>query len=339
MGQRMQDALPDKVTGGWPDAKSTLWSVPTMLTSADVRSRPVDHVKPATLVQIIRLLGPLMIAHLTVADEVPPDSELTGILFMPDDRRLVLHDGTVLDVRAGDLVALPVGGLLRGVGARPLVCTVLLASWRFLGTVLPSRSTAMVMPRSVSIEAVHRHVERLAALPGGPMDKAPALAAARSVRELLAAAAVPGAMTPPRGAQREAALLDRIVDHVATMLAGEVNVGSLCEALGCSRSALYRAAAPMGGLIELVTHQRLVAVYHALRCAADRRPIAELARAHGFADASQFSRRFRRAFGLSAGRVRAAAGAGAADGVLCHPDTARLFALAGSGGVAADGVA
>ncbi len=339
MGQSMQDALPDEVIGRWPDAGSVMWPSPVISPATGMGGPSVDRTEPAALTVPVRSLGPLTIARLTVAGDVPPDHELTGILFIPDDRRLGLHDGTVLEVRAGDLVALPAAGLLRGAGGRPLVCTTLLASWRFLGAVLPSRSTAMVMPGSVSTEAIRRHVERLAALPAGPIDKAQALAAARSVRELLAAAAVPGAAMLPRGAQREAALLDRIVDHVATMLAGEVNVGSLCEALGCSRSALYRAAAPMGGLIELVTHQRLVAVYHALRCAADRRPIAEIARAHGFADASQFSRRFRRAFGLSAGRVRAAAGAGAADGVLCHPDTARLFALAGSGGVAADGVA
>jgi AraC-like DNA-binding protein len=285
----------------------------------------------------IRSFGPLTITRLTIAGDLPPDNELIGILFFPDDRRLALHDGTVLDVRAGDLVALPVGGLLRGAGAQPLVCTALLASWRFLGTVLPSRSTVIVMPGSVSIEAIRRHVERLTTLPAGPIDKAQAMAAARSVRELLAAAAVPGAAMPPRGSRREAALLDRIIDYVTTMLAGEVNVGSLCEALGCSRSALYRAAAPMGGLIELVTHQRLVAIYHALGCDNDRRPIAEIARAHGFADASQFSRRFRRAFGVSAGWVRASTGM--ADGVLCHPDTALLFALTDSGGAGAVGTA
>jgi AraC-like DNA-binding protein len=335
MGQSVQAASPNEAIGRWADVVPAVDISSAIPISTRGPGRLMDDAEPVALTVPIRPLGPLTIARLTIAGDLPPDSELTGVLFLPDDRRLTLHDGTVLDVRAGDLVALPVGGLLRGAGPQPLVCTALLASWRFLGTVLPSRSTAMVMPGSVSIEAIRRHVERLAVLPVGLTDKVQALAAARSVRELLAAAAVPGAATPPRGAQREAALLDRIVDHVAMMLAGEVNVGSLCEALGCSRSALYRAAAPMGGLIELVTHQRLVAIYHALGCGNDRRPIAEIARAYGFADASRFSRRFRRAFGLSAGRVRAAAGM--ADGVLCHPDTARLFALTGRGGAGAVG--
>lgn len=276
-------------------------------------------------------LGSLMIARIVLHGDIPADAAVTGLLFIPDNRRLTLYDGTALDVCAGDLVALPTGGLLRGIGGRPLACTALLASRQFLGAAMPSRSSVVILPRSASIDGLRRHVERLQAMTPDMIDPPQAQAAARSIRELLAAAAVPVAAVRHRSVQREEALLDRILDHVDATLGAEVSITLLCEELACSRSALYRAAAPRGGLVKIVTQQRLLAVHGALRRCDDRRSIAEIARAHGFADASQFSRSFRRAFGVSAGRVRGMPGHGPADGVLCHPDTARLFALAGDG--------
>lgn len=277
------------------------------------------------------VLGPLRIVRIVLDGDIPADEGLTGLIFAPEDRQLTLHDGTEIEVCAGDLIALPAGGLLRGVGQRRLTCTALLASRRFLGAAMPSRSAVVVLPRSGSVDALRRHVERLYSIGAGVLDAAQAQAAARSIRELLAAAAVPVAPVRPRGVQREEVLLDRILEHVDATLGLEVSIASLCETLACSRSALYRAAAPRGGLVKIVMQQRLLAVHGALRRPDDRRSIAEIARAHGFADASQFSRCFRRTFGVSAGRVRGAPAYGPADGVLCHPDTARLFALAGAG--------
>ena len=303
-------------------------------------SRPIVHSpeglsQPALSQKILwqstLSLGSVTIARIVFHSEIPVDEAVTGLLFIPDDRRLTLYDGTSLDVRAGDLVALPVAGLLRGIDQRPLACAALLASRRFLGAAMPSRSSVVILPRSASIDALHHHVERLRAMAPGALDAAQAQAAARSIREMLAAAAVPVAAVRHRGVQREEALLDRILDHVDATLGADVSIALLCEELACSRSALYRAAAPRGGLVKIVMQQRLLAVHGALRRGDDRRSIAEIARAHGFADASQFSRCFRRAFGVSAGRVRTMPGHGTADGVLCHPDTARLFALTDAG--------
>lgn len=291
-------------------------------------ARPVA-LSPAPVLRLV--LGPLRIARIVLGGDIPADEGMTGLLLIPDDRRLMLHDGTAIDVRAGDLIALPAGGLLRSIGQRPLACTAVLGSRRFLGPALPSRSAVVVLPRSGSVDALRRHVERLYSIGAGALDAAQALAAASSIRELLAAAAVPVAPVRQRGVQREEALLDRILEHVDATLGSDLSIPLLCEALACSRSALYRAAAPRGGLVKIVMQQRLLAVHSALRRPGDRRSIAEIARAHGFTDASQFSRCFRRTFGVSAGRVRSGSVHGAADGVLCHPDTARLFALTGAG--------
>ncbi len=257
---------------------------------------------PATPVMT---LGQLRITRLVVQAAPPVGDRLIGLLFMPEDRRLMRYDGTVLPVRAGDLVTVPIGGSLRDMGGRVLTCTAVIGPREALGA-MPSRTNVTVLPRSGSIDALRHHVERLQAMAGEPLDANQMQAAARSIRELLAAIMVPFASQRRCGAWREEALLERILKHVDTALGTEVDVAQLCEALGCSRSALYRAVAPQGGLVRLVTQQRLLAAHIVLSEPDDQRSIAQIARAHGFSNASQFSRCFRRTFGLSAGGVRRA---------------------------------
>jgi AraC-like DNA-binding protein len=250
------------------------------------------------------VLGPLQLTRIVIDDASPVEEGMTGLIFIPDARQLTLHDGATIDVQANNLVLLPSSGLLSCRGQRPLACTAILGPRRFLGAVLPSRSAATVLPGSVSVETLRRHVERLVAMGADVIEAQQGELAARSIRELLAAAAMPIAGLQQRRVQRENTLLDRVMEHLDAMGATDVTIASLCSALACSRSALYRAMATHGGLVRIVTRQRLLAVHRALLCRDDQRSIAEIARGHGFADASQFSRCFRRMFGVSAGQVR-----------------------------------
>jgi AraC-like DNA-binding protein len=87
---------------------------------------------------------------------------------------------------------------------------------------------------------------------------------------------------------------------------------TLCRELGLSRTELYRMMEGEGGVAHYIQRQRLLACHAALRNPADTRPIAAIAEANGFFDASSFSRSFRRNFGATPGEVRAAAQTGGA---------------------------
>jgi AraC-like DNA-binding protein len=266
-------------------------------------------------------LDQLRIARLVLDADKPVDSRLTGLLFMPDNRRLTLYNGTVLPVRTGDLVAVPIGGLLRDIGRQALTCTMVTGPRQWLG-MMPSRADVTVLPHSASVDALRGHVERLRAMTSDVVDAGQVQAATRSIRELLAAITVPFGAQRSCGARREEALLERILKHIDVTLGEGIDIPRLCEALACSRSALYRAVAPQGGLVRIVMQRRLLAVHDVLSRSDDQRSIAQIARVYGFSSASQFSRCFRRTFGISAGGVRGASTYHPANDVLDRPSVA-----------------
>lgn len=111
--------------------------------------------------------------------------------------------------------------------------------------------------------------------------------------------------------QAEIAQLARIRTEIRRRLgAATLSPASLCRAVGMSRSALYRLLEGEGGVAHYIRLHRLRATYEALSDPADRRPIAKIAEACGFFDASTFSRAFRQEFGLAPSDVRAAADVG-----------------------------
>ncbi|MGE3147969.1 MAG: helix-turn-helix domain-containing protein [Pseudorhodoplanes sp.] len=81
---------------------------------------------------------------------------------------------------------------------------------------------------------------------------------------------------------------------------------SLCQELHVSRSCLYRAFEPLGGVSAHIRRQRLLRARDTLLGACDARSIATIAEQWGFADASSFSRAFKHEFGVSPERVRKA---------------------------------
>lgn len=84
---------------------------------------------------------------------------------------------------------------------------------------------------------------------------------------------------------------------------------ALARSLGISRSGLYRAFEPYGGVRQVIQEERLAAAHSALADPERTESIVQIAESCGFSDASGFSRAFRRNFGYSPSQVRAS-GAG-----------------------------
>ena len=78
----------------------------------------------------------------------------------------------------------------------------------------------------------------------------------------------------------------------------------LARAVGVSRSALYRAAAPFGGVMEVAWAARLDAAHAAILEAGRPRTLSDLAATLGFHDAAHLQRRFRARFGFKPGDLR-----------------------------------
>ncbi|KQN92571.1 hypothetical protein ASE95_07680 [Sphingomonas sp. Leaf231] len=275
--------------------------------------------------------GQVVVAHVAQVTTWRPASGDSALLFVPGDTRLALDGAAPRRCHAGDVIAIPSGAQLHIAIAPGNGWVAVTAPRRYFSAALPGR-TAEVLAASVATHALYRHVRGLAMLPPATLDKPQALLAASALRELLGAATAMRLAVLPAGARRADDLLERIVAHLDTQLCTPVCVATLCRTLGCSRSSLYRAAESAGGLVEVAMQRRLVAVHRVLCSPADHRSIGQIARAHGFTDPSQFSRRFRRTFGVSAGQVRATVVRGPADGALLDPVHAAVFALpAGSG--------
>jgi AraC-like DNA-binding protein len=89
------------------------------------------------------------------------------------------------------------------------------------------------------------------------------------------------------------------IDYIeAHLLDPALGVDRLVQALGSSRAAIYRSFPSAGGISAFIRARRLERAREALARRTGSRPtVAEIARAHGFASESHFSRAFREAFG------------------------------------------
>ena len=79
---------------------------------------------------------------------------------------------------------------------------------------------------------------------------------------------------------------------------------TLARSLGVSRAVLYRAAAPHGGVMELVWATRLESAHAALTEPGREATIGETAADHGFSTVQHFSRRFRTRYDYSPSDLR-----------------------------------
>ncbi|MGU3421797.1 helix-turn-helix domain-containing protein [Methylobacterium sp. D54C] len=72
---------------------------------------------------------------------------------------------------------------------------------------------------------------------------------------------------------------------------------AVAEAMGISRSSLYRLFVPVGGVMDYVQERRLLAMRDALADPVERRTITQLADDLGFASLPHLSKSFRARFG------------------------------------------
>ena len=86
----------------------------------------------------------------------------------------------------------------------------------------------------------------------------------------------------------------------------------LCRLVGMSRSNLYRLFEDSGGIARYIQRERLLEAHAVLADPANTQSISSIAEDLCFADASTFSRAFKREFGHSPGELRSAALAGLA---------------------------
>lgn len=109
----------------------------------------------------------------------------------------------------------------------------------------------------------------------------------------------------PDWAQGDAEMVEaaRLVDE--RLLDPDLGAESLMTALGLSRSSLYRAFRPVGGVQAYIRQRRLENARDVLAARTGPRPtVGEVAHSHGFASDSHFSRAFRKVFGYPPGSSR-----------------------------------
>jgi AraC-like DNA-binding protein len=101
------------------------------------------------------------------------------------------------------------------------------------------------------------------------------------------------------------ALLQRARRYVrANCCDPDLSPEKVAAQIGASRTSLYRAFQPKGGISEYIRLSRLDAARSALADPKDARRVSEIAYAHGFLSEAQFSRAMRAAFGVTPSELR-----------------------------------
>jgi AraC-like DNA-binding protein len=143
----------------------------------------------------------------------------------------------------------------------------------------------------------------VAALPGMEQGEVPAVVKA-TVGLLASCLAAMGKQAAPEDATGSA-VRHRIRRHIDRHLAArDLTPGRICADLNLSRSTLYRAFAPHGGIASYIRTRRLEAVHVLLSDPNERRSIADVAYEYGFVSDAHFSRAFRQQFGYSPREAR-----------------------------------
>lgn len=122
----------------------------------------------------------------------------------------------------------------------------------------------------------------------------------------LAAAALDGRMDDERAPSVNLAQRDRVRRFIdANLLSDELSADRAMREFGLPRRTLYRLFEPLGGFSSYVNHRRLQRAFSCLRSSQFQHlTISEIAVAHGFSNPENFSRAFRREFGLSPRELR-----------------------------------
>lgn len=158
------------------------------------------------------------------------------------------------------------------------------------------------VPRSLALDVFVKHVTAIADSVDG-LDEVQAALLANSTCYHLAAALV--GVVADEDHDVTALPRERAKHFMAQQPNGSLNIGAMCRALGITRSTLFRAFKPDGGVLAFDRKRRLVGLHEALTNRLDRRPLALLAVEYGFSDKEHLRRTFQDAFGYSPSQLRA----------------------------------
>jgi AraC-like DNA-binding protein len=213
-------------------------------------------------------------------------------------------DGRAVEVDAGGVIVLDM--------ARPTVAlgtdidnVNLLVPRDMLDAVLAPFDLHGLVLQGAMAELLRSHLVMLtASLPQIPLAAAHGIG--RATCGLVAACLAPSRDALARAkAPLELARFALIRRYIERHLASpELSPETICKALGLSRSTLYAACEPLGGVAALIRRRRLDRIRAILTDPRDPRRISEIAYQHGFVSRAHFSRAFRDAFGHSASDVR-----------------------------------
>ena len=188
-----------------------------------------------------------------------------------------------------------------------------------------ARGTALSSPLADMLADYMRLLERN--LPILPPEDAGRLGEA--VQTMLAACLAPtvDGVAAARD-QINLTLMERVRQAVRRNLRSpSLGPAKLCREAATSRSQLYRLLENQGGVARYIQRRRLSESFSMLCDVTNGLPIGKVAEMLCFADASTFSRAFRREFGMSPGDVRATACSGLppAPKPRAGSDTCRTF--------------
>jgi AraC-like DNA-binding protein len=142
----------------------------------------------------------------------------------------------------------------------------------------------------------------------------------------LVAETLTDAMRSPEGRRAgDAAIVDRARAYMEARLAEAIDVATICDGLGVSRSRLYRAFGDRGGVLRQLQQCRLRRMRALLENPGETRAIGELATLCGFASKAHFARSFRREHGLTPGAYRAQCLKAALEPPAASIEAARAF--------------
>lgn len=126
---------------------------------------------------------------------------------------------------------------------------------------------------------------------------------ARATRHLIAAC-VSSLRSSDVAAPRPAGVLAKAKRVIAERLANDLNTEDIAQAVGASRTSLYRAFEPLGGVQTYIRRRRLSLAHVMLSDARETRSLSEIAFCAGFASSSSLSRHFRAQYGYTPSAVR-----------------------------------
>lgn len=128
-------------------------------------------------------------------------------------------------------------------------------------------------------------------------------AVATATRDMLAA--VLNAVRLKIDQPASSAVLARAKRYIALHLGADLSPAALCDAVGTTRSTLFRAFAPLGGVAAFVQSRRLAQVHAELSRPDEHRTVAEIAHEAGFTSTASFYQLFRKTYGYTAGALQA----------------------------------